>query len=47
MKNGDLMNNVIKNGKLNIRAILRIVRSIMQCLQYLLAREIYHCDIKP
>lgn len=38
MKNGDLMNNVIKNGKINTHAILRIARSLLQCLKYLLMR---------
>ena len=47
MKNGDLMNNVIKNGKFNTSVILRVVRLVMQCLKYLIGRQVYHCDIKP
>ncbi len=47
MKNGDLMNYIIDNGRIDESILLRIVRSILECLKYLSEREIYHCDIKP
>jgi serine/threonine protein kinase len=47
MKNGDLMNFVIKNIRINERIILRLLRSILDCLQYLSSKDIFHCDIKP
>ncbi len=47
MKNGDLMNYIIKNGRLDESVLLRMVRSILECLKYLSAKEIFHCDIKP
>ncbi len=47
MKNGDLMDYVIKNGRLNEKVILKMVRSIFKCLIYLRDREVCHCDVKP
>lgn len=34
-KNGDLMNEVIKNGKLDPKLVLRMIREITECLVYL------------
>jgi len=47
MKNGDLMNFVIKNKRIEERIILRLLRLILDCLQYLSRKDVFHCDIKP
>ncbi len=47
MPNGDLMNFVIKNGQIDPRVILRLARSLLECLEYLSSQGIYHCDFKP
>jgi serine/threonine protein kinase len=47
MTNGDLMNEVLRNGRIDSKILLKIVRPLVDCLTYLSKRETFHCDLKP
>ena len=46
-KNGDLMNEVDKNGKLNPKIVLKLTRQILDCLSFIYAKGLFHGDLKP
>lgn len=47
MRNGDMMNEVITNGRMDARLVLRVVKDIVNCLVYLAQLGMHHGDVKP